>query len=88
MQAYVGGRATDTLIPTTLDAGEWSCLRHGHFISGREPRCPLKWRLARPHSRSGRTGEEKKSLSQTGIRTPDRPARTSVATPITLSRLT
>jgi len=29
-----------------------------------------------------------KSLSQTGLRTPDRPARTPVATPITLSRLT
>jgi hypothetical protein len=43
----------------------------------KEPRYPLDGRLAGPHSRSGRSGEEKNSRPPAGIEpyNPDRPAR-------------
>jgi len=54
-------------LTSALDGGEWSALRSGRFTTGgKMPGYPLKRRLGRPHSRSGRGGKEKESLPLPG----------------------
>ena len=59
-----------------LEEGEGSAARPSRSLPPGKTRYPLYRRLGGPQGRSGR-GE---SLAPTGIRSPDRPARSSVAT--------
>ena len=52
-------------LTSSLGVYEWSALRSGRFIYGKEPRYQWNWRLSGPQSRSGRS-EEEKNLSFTG----------------------
>ena len=51
--------------------GKWSAARPGRILSPGKTRYPLYRRLCEPQARSGRA----KNLAHTGIRSPDRPAR-------------
>ena len=64
----------------TLQGGEWSAKRHGRTLPPGNIRYPLHRRLGGPQGRSGRA----ENLVPTGIRLPDRPARSSVAIPTEL----
>jgi hypothetical protein len=53
----------------------WSAARPGRNLSPGKTQYPLYRALGGPQGRSGRT----ENLAPTGIRSPDRPARSSVA---------
>jgi hypothetical protein len=74
-----------SFLTSAPDGDEWSPSRPGRLTSQKEPWYALKKRLGGSQSRSGRFGEEK-SLASTLMRTPNRPARSLVSTPTTLSR--
>jgi hypothetical protein len=57
---------------TTLEGGEWSASRPNHTLPPGKTRYPLYRRLGGPQSRSGKV---RKISPPTGIRSPDRPAR-------------
>jgi len=63
-----------------LEGGEWSAARPGRTLPPGKTRYPLYRRLGGPQGRSGQA----KNLVPTGIRSPDRPDRSSVATPTEL----
>ena len=54
-----------------LEGGEWSAARPGRTLPPGKTRYPLYRRLGGPQGRSGRA----EILAPTGIRSPDRPAR-------------
>jgi len=54
-----------------LEGGEWSAARPGRTLPPGKTRYPFYRRLGVPQGRSGRT----ENLVPTGIRSPDRPAR-------------
>ena len=56
---------------TAEERGEWSAARPGRTLAPEETRYPLYRRLGGPQGRSGRTEKTR----PTGIRFPDRPAR-------------
>ena len=58
-----------------LDWGGWSTPRPGRFTPRKETRYPLYRRLGRPHGRSERV---RKISPPTGIRSPDRLARSEL----------
>ena len=74
MKAQTGRtRHNSTLsVSSTLHGGGWSTPRPGRFTPGKETRYPLYRRLGGPKSR---TGQVQKISPPTGIRLPDRPAR-------------
>ena len=57
---------------TALEGGEGSASRPGRSLTPGKTRCPLYRRLGGPQ---GRSGWVRKISSPTGIRSPDRPAR-------------
>ena len=59
-------------LTTVLDRGGWSSPRSDRFTLGREIRYPLYRRLGEPQGRPGRV---RKTSPPTGIRFPNRPAR-------------
>jgi hypothetical protein len=66
---------------TALEGGECSASRPGHTLPPGKTRYPLYRRLSWPQ---GRSGQVRKISPPTGIRSPDRPARSSVAIPTEL----
>ena len=62
--------------------GEGSASRPGRCLPPEKTRYPLYRRLGGPQ---GRSGQARKISPPTGIRSPDRPARSSVAIPTELS---
>jgi len=66
---------------TAVEGGEWSAARPGRTLPRGKTRYPLYRRLGGPQSRSGHA----EILVSTGIRSPDRPARSSVAIPTELA---
>ena len=70
-----------------IHGGEWLRYWAGRFTAWNWPLYSMNRSLNGPKSRSGRLGEENTLLPPTGIQTPDRPARSVVAIPTTLSRL-
>ena len=71
--AQRAGRGIALLFPKTsaLDGGEWSAARPSRTLPPGKTRYPLYRRLGGPQGRSGRA----QNLALTGIRSPDRPAR-------------
>jgi hypothetical protein len=65
---------------SALEGGECSAARPGRTLPPGKTRYPLYRRLGGPQGRSGRA----ENLAPTGIRSPDRPARSSVAIPTEL----
>jgi len=65
---------------SALEGGEWSAARPGRNLPPGKTRYPLYRRLVGPQGRSGRA----ENLAPTGIRSPDRPVRSSVAIPTEL----
>jgi len=63
-----------------LEGGEWSAARPGRNLPPGKTRYTFYRRLGGPQGRSGRA----ENLVPTGIRYPDRPARSSVAIPTEL----
>ena len=63
-----------------LEGGEWSAARPGRTLPPGKTRYPLYRRPGEPQGRSGRA----ENLVPTGIRSPDCPARSSVAIPTEL----
>ena len=63
-----------------LEEGEWSAARPGRTLPPGKTRYQFYRRLGGPHGRSGWA----ENLVSTGIRSPDRPARSSVAIPTEL----
>ena len=63
---------------TTLEVGEWLAARPGRTLPLGKTRYPLYRKLGGPQGRPGRAAE---NLLPTGIRSPERPARSSVAIP-------
>jgi len=59
----------------TLEGGEWSAARPGRTLPPGKTRYPLYRRLDGPQ---GRSGEMRKISPLTGIRSPDRPARSQL----------
>jgi len=59
-------------LTSALDEGRWSTPRPGRFTRGKENRCPLYSKLGGLQAGLDRCG---KSRPPTGIRSPDRPAR-------------
>ena len=57
-----------------LEGGEWSAARPGRTLPPGKTRHPFYRRLGGPQGRSGRA----ENLVHTGIRSPDRPARSTV----------
>jgi hypothetical protein len=51
-----------SFLTSALDGGEWSASRPYRFTPEKEYRYPLNRRLGGPQSRSGRFGEEKKTI--------------------------
>ena len=64
-----------------LEGGEWSAARPGRSLPPGKTRYPLYRRLGGPQGRSGRA----ENLVPAGIRSPDRPASSSVAIPTELA---
>jgi len=60
-------------LTSALDGGEWSTPRPGRFTPGKETRYLLHRRLCGLQGQSGRV--RKISPPPTGVRSPDRPAR-------------
>ena len=58
-----------------LEGGEWSAARPGRTLPPGKIGYPFHRSLGGPQGRSGRA----ENLAYTGIRSPDRPARSSVA---------
>ena len=71
-------------ITTALEGGEGLASRPGHCLPPGKTRYPLHRRLGRPQ---GRSGQVRKISPPTGIRSPDRAARSPVAIPTTLPGL-
>jgi hypothetical protein len=69
-----------TDINTHSEGGEWSVSRTGRTLPPGKTRYPLYKKLSGPQGRSGRA----ENLAPTGIRSPDRPTRSSVAIPTEL----
>ena len=63
-----------------LEGGEWSAARTGRTLPPGKARYPSYKRLGGPQGRSGRA----ENFVLSGIRFPDRPARSSVAIPTEL----
>ena len=63
-----------------LEGGEWSAARPGRTLPPGKTRYPFYRRLGGPQGRS----ERAENFFPTGIRSPDRPARSSVAIPTEL----
>ena len=63
-----------------LEVGEWSAARPGRTLSPGKTRYPFYRRLGGSQVRSGRV----ENLVHTGIRSADRPSRSSVAIPTEL----
>jgi hypothetical protein len=84
-------RGTDvqlhSFLTSALDAGEWSTSRPSLFTPGKEPPYPFNMRLGESQSRFGCCGWTDKSLTPTGILTPECPAHSPVAIQTTLLRL-
>jgi len=76
-----GGRQIllHSFLNTTPDGGEWLASRPGRFTPDKERRYPLNRRLGGPQSRFRGFVKRYKFLVPTGIRTPNRPARSLVA---------
>ena len=64
-----------------LEGGEWSAAGPGRTLPPGKTRYPLYRRLGGPQGRSGQA----EYLAPTGIQSPDRPARISVAIPTELT---
>jgi hypothetical protein len=64
-----------------LDVCEWLSSRDDCFTLARETLCPLARGLVVLQSQFGRSEEEEKSLTPTGIRTLGHPARSLVSIP-------
>jgi len=75
-----GPRLYSFLGPSALDGGGGSAPRPGRYLPPGKTRYPLYRRLGGPQGRSGRA----ENLVPNGIRSPDRPARSSVSIPTTL----
>ena len=65
---------------SALEGVEWLATRPGPTLPPGKTRYPLYRRLGGPQGRSG----EAENLAPNGIRSPDRPARSSVAIPTEL----
>jgi hypothetical protein len=67
----VAQRGVDSSKTSALEGGEWSVARPARTLPPGKTRYPLYRRLVGPQGRSGRA----ENLAFTGIRSPDRPAR-------------
>jgi hypothetical protein len=73
-KAYRGvGVTFRSFLTSSLAGSEWLTSRPDRFTPRKQPRSPFNRRLGGSQSWSGCFGE--KSFASTGIRTPDRPAR-------------
>jgi hypothetical protein len=60
MKTYRGVKVQlHTFLTSALVRGQWSALSPGRFSSGKEPRCPLNWKLGGPQRGSRRCWKEK-----------------------------
>ena len=67
-----------SFLSSALDKSQCSTSRSGRFTPEKGQRYTMNSRLEGTRNWSERPGEEKKTLDPTGIRTPDRPARSVV----------